>query len=236
MKKIITLLIICLTYISYSQEKLEGEVLYKISLNKPDFSKLEKNTKISKKRKEEVKKVFKLSKDVEAILLFNKKESLYSVKKSMQNESNTRMNFTEIFAGNTNKYYVNSINKEYFYQTNIFGESMLIEMLQKKWKLTQETKKIGKYTCYKAIDLNSKNQSIMAWYAPEIPVNFGPKKYFGLPGLILELQESTIVFTAIKIELNTKKIKKPNKGKKITIKEYNEIRNKNSPFKNRRRN
>ena len=228
----------CLSIIGYSQEKFEGEILYKISLNKPDFSKLEKNTQISKKRKEEVKKAFKSSKSIKATLLFNGNESLYSVKKSMNNEFNKKINFTKIFAGNANVFYVNPKKKEYFYQTTIYGESMLIEMLQKNWKLTQEIKKIGGYTCYKAIDLNSKNHSTIAWYAPEIPLNFGPKKYFGLPGLVLELQDSATLFSAIKIEINTKriKIKRPSKGKKLTIEEYNELRNKKSLFKNRRKN
>lgn len=234
MKYFITLLFACLSYVGYSQEKIEGEVLYRISLKKRNLSELEKNKKISKKRKEEVKKVINFSKDVEATLSFNKGESLYSVKKRMQNELNKRMNFAGIFAGGSNKYYVDLFNKDFFYQTDTYGEVLLIEMKQKNWKLTQEAKKIGKYICYKAIDLDSKNQKTVAWYTPEIPVNFGPKKYFGLPGLILEVEESSITFKAIKIEINTSAIKiiKPKKGKKITTKEYNEIVKKRSPFNN----
>lgn len=238
MKKLTLTLLLFINIINYSQEKFEGEIIYKVTLNRPDFSKLEKNKKISKKRKEEIKKTFKFSENVEATMQFNGKESLYSVKKSMRNESNKRINFTEIFAGNTDKFYVNSANKEYFYQTSTFGENLLIEMAEKKWRLTQETKKIGKYTCYKAIDLDSKNYSTIAWYTPEIPVNFGPKKYFGLPGLILELQDSATFFSVIKIKISNKriKIKKPTKGKKLTAKEYAKIRNRNSPFKNKRKN
>ena len=189
--------------------------------------------KITKKRKEKLKKIINLSKDVVAELCFNNTESLYVIKGKMKSDADKKMNFTEIFAGGSNKYYVNLEIKEFFYETDTFGEVINIEMLQKKWKLTQETKKIGDYICYKAIDMDSKNQTTIAWYAPKIPVNYGPKKYFGLPGLILRVEESSFIFESTKIFLNKELIEivKPSKGKKMTKAQYNTIIRKNSPFK-----
>ena len=203
MKKIILSLIIFPAFVCFSQ----GKITYSISFNGPDFSKLEKK-KIPQKRIDRIKKSIKDSKDVEALLLFNNKESLYFVKQDMSNDSKKTINYTKLFAGNNQKFYQNFINKDFFYQTDVFGDLMLVEMPPIKWKLTQETKKVGKYICYKAINLDSKNQKTIAWYTQEIPVRYGPKKYFGLPGLILELQESSnFTFTAIKIELSIKNLK-----------------------------
>jgi len=59
-----------------------------------------------------------------------------------------------------------------------------------------------------------------------IPVNFGPKEYFGLPGLILEVSYDQFFIKATSITLNPKeeiKIEKPNKGKRMTEKEYTEM-------------
>ncbi|NHN27631.1 GLPGLI family protein [Flavobacterium jejuense] len=71
-----------------------------------------------------------------------------------------------------------------------------------------------------------KEKTITAWYCPEIPINQGPDKYWGLPGLILEVNDGTTVLLCSKIVLNSKEkvdIKTPTKGKKVTQKEYDDI-------------
>ncbi len=70
-----------------------------------------------------------------------------------------------------------------------------------------------------------KERTITAWYAPEIPINQGPDKYWGLPGLILEVNDGTTIILCSKIALNVKekaKIEAPKKGKEISQKEYDE--------------
>ena len=67
---------------------------------------------------------------------------------------------------------------------------------------------------------------IIAWYSPETPINFGLKNYSGLPGLILELKKGNLFYKAVKIDLTGKnniKIKKPVKGKKVSLEDYKEI-------------
>lgn len=66
---------------------------------------------------------------------------------------------------------------------------------------------------------------ITAWYAPEIPVNQGPENYWGLPGLILEVNDGKTIILCSKIVMNSKEkavIKEPTKGKVIGQKEYDE--------------
>jgi GLPGLI family protein len=70
-----------------------------------------------------------------------------------------------------------------------------------------------------------KEVTITAWYTPEIPVNQGPESYWGLPGLILEVNDGKTVILCSKVVLNTKEkaeIKAPTKGKVISQKEYDE--------------
>ena len=153
----------------------------------------------------------------------------------MKVEGKPKLNFARTFAGGSSKHYLNHNKKDYFYQTSTFGEDMLVEMKPKEWKITQETKTIGGYVCYKAIDIasTSKKQKPIAWFTPQIPINAGPGKNFGLPGLILRFEEYRRSFTAIKIELNPKekiKIKKPTKGKKMSHEEFTKFLDKISPF------
>lgn len=70
-----------------------------------------------------------------------------------------------------------------------------------------------------------KEITITAWYTPEIPVNQGPETYWGLPGLILEVNDGKTVILCSKVVLNSKEkveIKAPKNGKVVTQKEYDE--------------
>jgi GLPGLI family protein len=67
---------------------------------------------------------------------------------------------------------------------------------------------------------------VTAWYTPEVPVNQGPENYWGLPGLILEINDGKTVILCSKIILNPKEkaeIKASTKGKVVTQAEYDEI-------------
>lgn len=58
------------------------------------------------------------------------------------------------------------------------------------WKITNEFKIIGNYNCQKATT-NFKNNNYSVWYTQDIPLSFGPWKFYGLPGLILEINDET---------------------------------------------
>jgi GLPGLI family protein len=67
---------------------------------------------------------------------------------------------------------------------------------------------------------------ITAWYTPEIPVNQGPEGYWGLPGLILEVNDGKTVILCSKVVLNPKEkaqIVAPTKGKEITQAAYDQV-------------
>ncbi|HLA55135.1 MAG TPA: GLPGLI family protein [Flavobacterium sp.] len=71
-----------------------------------------------------------------------------------------------------------------------------------------------------------KEITVTAWYAPEIPVNQGPEKYWGLPGLILEINDGKTIVLCSKLVLNPKDkvvIKEPTNGEVVSQKKYDEI-------------
>jgi GLPGLI family protein len=157
------------------------------------------------------------------------------------------------------KKYINLKDKKSIAEDEIFGkEFLIVEPLEKPdWKLLNETKKIGEYNCFKAELLiqvtekqkeeykeflkkeevkpalfkmdEPKDKTIVAWYTPEIPLSFGPKNYWGLPGLILEINEEDSIILCSKVTLSNKeksKIKVPNTGEKVTQKKFDEIQKK----------
>ena len=130
------------------------------------------------------------------------------------------------------------------------------ELIKYEWTMTGETKNIGNYTCYKATyekevkkknvsfvsvgrreDINKEDNNeeeeietekvvVTAWYTPDIPINNGPGNYWGLPGLILEINDGTQTIVCTEIVLNPEKkieIKEPRKGKVVSRKKFGEI-------------
>ena len=65
--------------------------------------------------------------------------------------------------------------------------------------------------------------AITAWYTLDIPISQGPKEYWGLPGLILEVTEGRTAILCSKIVMNPNEaltIEAPSKGKRISQAEY----------------
>ncbi|NRR92657.1 GLPGLI family protein [Winogradskyella undariae] len=76
------------------------------------------------------------------------------------------------------------------------------------WVITEESKKIGEYVCYKATTQNFRGRNYEVWFTYDIPVPTGPWKFHGLPGLILEVHDDkniiNITFNNIKQNNKTK--------------------------------
>ena len=71
-----------------------------------------------------------------------------------------------------------------------------------------------------------KTIEVVAWYTPQVPINQGPDDYWGLPGLILEINADRMTILCTKIVMNPEEkeeIEKPKKGDEVTKAEYNEI-------------
>ncbi|MBD5354099.1 MAG: GLPGLI family protein [Bacteroides sp.] len=73
------------------------------------------------------------------------------------------------------------------------------------WQFTDETDEICGYKCKKAI-ADFRGRTWNAWYAEDIPVDNGPLKFGGLPGLILKIEDSDKehIFEAMQIRRSDK--------------------------------
>ena len=131
----------------------------------------------------------------------------------------------------------------YLREQEMMGKEYLIKDKAEpfEWELSEETKKIGNYTAQKAsftkivdsrqfstgmTEMENVKDTIQVtvWFTPEIPVSHGPEYYFGLPGLILEVQNQGRTLICEKIELNPSAepvvIERPSKGKEMTQAEF----------------
>lgn len=148
--------------------------------------------------------------------------------------------------------YKNINKKEYTNQKDIYGKVFLIEdtLPTFNWGVENDTKQIGNYLCFKASTIikmpktrggfpgnrpeegqeneNIKDQfedvKVVVWYTLDIPVQQGPVKFWGLPGLILAVEMGNTKILCTKLELKnsneTLHISAPKKGKKITQEKF----------------
>ena len=207
----------------------------------------------------EIEIAIKKATEKQYVLTFNKTECLYEEEQKLEEpKPSNGTSFSITFSGGGKKY-LNTKDKNSIVEDEIFGREFLIvePLVQPEWKLIDETKKIGDYNCFKAeltIPVSEKQKKeyeeflkkeekkpalfkmekpedkvITAWYTPEIPVNFGPDNYWGLPGLILEVSEEKLIILCSKVVLSNKektKIKAPNTGEKVSQKKFDEIQKK----------
>jgi len=81
-----------------------------------------------------------------------------------------------------------------------------------QWKIEPGTREILSYTCQKAVT-DFRGRHYEAWFAPDLPVNDGPWKFSGLPGLILAVEDSAknFSFQAVGIENSKLPVQFPQK-------------------------
>lgn len=97
-----------------------------------------------------------------------------------------------------------------------FGRPPSKEEEEKRDKEIEENKKVMELI------------TVTAWYTLDIPINNGPGDYWGLPGLILEIDAGDTKILCTKIVINPKEketIEEPKKGKVVTQEEYDSIIN-----------
>jgi len=231
MKKTILNIVILIATTTLFAQKKAGKITYffnrdaniTLSDNMPEAQKKA----IEKSIRKQFEKTF--------ILEFSGYESTYVEKSELKEESNSSVNIM-IIGGASGKLYKSTKEEKFIKSDESLGKRFLIiDKLEKQnWQLIDSTKQIDKYLCYKAKYVQeTKNikdsiikEPVTVWYAPDIPINNGPEKLWGLPGLILEVHYGKVSITCKKIELkNTENItiKKPKNGKKVTEKEFKKI-------------
>ncbi|WP_288434593.1 GLPGLI family protein [uncultured Chryseobacterium sp.] len=77
-------------------------------------------------------------------------------------------------------------NYEYIGDVNFYK---ITEKAEQNWKISDSTKTFGTYSVQKAVtEFGGRNW--VAWFTQDIPIPYGPYKFNGLPGLIMELYDS----------------------------------------------
>jgi len=215
--------IVFLFFISVTYSQNNGRVTYKSFFSESEASEeLKASNRMLYQEKLDEEMMAKL---LRFSLDFNTEESIFYLSESMISDAeniSTKKYITGLFYG-YDKIYTNKATNELIEQLYYsFGT-----ILKKReanfinWELQNESKLINGYLCYKATYTYIQKWKgrefpwkVVAWYCPSIPFNFGPIRYGGLPGMILELTEKNIGYIVEKIEFFNKPItiKIPNEG------------------------
>ena len=180
-------------------------------------------------------------------------EEVVALEKPKPGQGGVSFSVSVSMSGDGDKYMNTKDKISYTEEDIFGDEFVIKDSLPKiAWEISNETKIIGDYNCVKATytepvsknDLeayeryqektkNGKSslfemkkpepKTITAWYTSEIPVSFGPNGVWGLPGLILQLENENYIYFCTKVTIKnneTVKVKIPNAGKVISKKEY----------------
>ncbi|ASE62952.1 GLPGLI family protein [Chryseobacterium indologenes] len=140
-------------------------------------------------------------------LYVNNKKSLFSSYARFKTDSLYQLDKKTDFS---NGQIMWKINKDY--SSNVVRENQYIypnlysfeDKYILKWELINETKRNLGFTLYKA-KTYFRGRTWEVWYCPEIAINDGPYKFYGLPGLIFEIKDtqSFYIFSLIKMYKTT---------------------------------
>src|SRR5690554_7999826 len=134
-------------------------------------------------------------------------------------------------------HYKNLQKGEFLNSKELYGKQFLIkdEIETPDWQLSNESKTIGDYVCFKAtyvlesevseedaprLRSGPDDKEIIAWYTPQIPVKNGPLDFQFSPVFIFEVQDGFLIllFTKIVLNLDAKiKLTARKKGNKVNL-------------------
>jgi GLPGLI family protein len=118
-------------------------------------------------------------------------------------DGNALSQMFKFFGKNKNQVFVDKKKQEFFVQNSLDKNKYeYSEVLPKiSWTIGNETKEILGYKC-KIAKANYRGRNYTAWFTDAIPIADGPLYFHGLPGLILEVEDSekTISLNAIAID------------------------------------
>lgn len=278
MKRLLFAVLSLNAFMASAQKDFQGMAVYESKTSTSEFAKnFDGNKDMTPEMKTQIMERMKKMFEKTYILNFDKSASIYKEEEKLDapgQQGGGRMMAS--FMGGGGTYFKNVKEKQYTVDKEVFGKEFLIKdsLPNLKWVLSDESKKIGDYVCFKATAVKAasktdfrnfrrkkeepkketeekkvdekateekkvekktnffdeidmpKEVTVTAWYCPEIPVNQGPDEYWGLPGLIMEVNDGKTVIMCSKLVLNVKEkieIKAPTGGDKVTQKEYDDI-------------
>lgn len=203
MKKILFLILLLSCQKNYSQSKKSYECIYTVYTIFDDES----------TKKSPLAETILKSKPIEYKLLINNFESFYEENSTLKNddEDEKSLKIRRIISSGVESVKANFKIDQITQHLDVSGSRFCIEtkISDNNWNVSSEKKTIDNYDCYKAtiiLDVLDRSgavvqKQITAYFAPSIPIQGGPLTFFGLPGLILEIQDKSrkITLKSIKI-------------------------------------
>lgn len=213
-----------------------GTISYKLIL--PDLNKDTNNIEGEKELISSAKSIFEEASKIDFELIFSEKKSVFKSNQVLKDDKSFGQRMSYIMYSKYSYFY--DLNTNFIYKKDKQESNITIQIDNSdlKWTITDSVKKIGDYKCYKATTIKEfenmnghQKAEVIAWFCPELPYQFGPLEFNGLPGLILELQKGKQFYIAQKIKLSSDKfiIEIPSKNI-ITEEEYIKKIKENSPF------
>jgi GLPGLI family protein len=118
-------------------------------------------------------------------------------------ESELKENFS--WATQKSTVYQNFNTSQRYTIKDMWGENLHIRdsLRERKWHITESTRKVAGYNCRKAIWRANDSTRIYAWFSYDLVTSTGPESFYGLPGVILGLatEDGGVVYFAKKVEL-----------------------------------
>jgi GLPGLI family protein len=228
MNKIVQILVWSLMVFSAQAQVMSGQIIYE---RKEDWvKKINKAKYLSREEKDRMEQTWKNEEEYiqKMVLNFNENMSHYT------HESKTQTSPDGTYTWEADDYLITRdfSKKTLMEYKEMLGKSYLvIDTLQApKWKILNEIKEVAGYVCMKASTFNeTKSQDVIAWFAMDLPVSAGPEEYYGLPGMILELEidKGAVTVTAVSVFPNKEQkipdLPKKMKGKKIDVALQNQL-------------
>lgn len=172
-------------------------------------------------------------------LIIFKEKSLYKYIPKISNTQLTPSNsILATMSADTNPVFKNIENSTYIEEAKIGEKTFLISdnLPQINWKITKEKKEIEGFYVFKATAIlnDEYKTNIEAWYSPKLSYKIGPDKFWGLPGIILELKTEIInedgskegtkyLVTKVEILNSGEELEIPNKGKIISRNDFEKV-------------
>ena len=251
MRAFMITIFIFISSVTFSQQ-IKATYAMKVTRN-VDFS---GNPNMPKQVVERIKK--RLSEPVNYDLFFDQNQSIYKQQEKLDTPQSGRGGMWDRFGGGSqNIIHTNLATGQQTNQQELFSKLFLVnrEVKAREWNFTGESKQIGKYMAYEATYTQMQNPpqfrmsfgrrgnndeekekepekieiTVSVWFTPDIPISAGPDNYFGLPGLVLMVQDNKKVLVCTEVQMNPEdkiKLTPPKKGDEVTWKEFNEIREK----------
>ena len=188
----------------------EGSIVYNVQVLKPWT--ISKESKLRFPHlEEENRQLDSVANTFSVQVLFNNKSSRCQIINEYSHRDYSQELYMAYQTGLAGISYNNYSSKTVMHYNELYKKEFNIEIpLKDKWDIDYtKSKKIGKFTCYRAdykgVNLTNMDikEPIYAWFTPEIPLPVGPTYFCGLPGLVIELVSGRYQLNASQINFET---------------------------------